>query len=62
MPEGRYKVSIVAKDAKGQSVAISTEVEGVVDGVDVTQNPPIVMIGARSFTIDKIKQVRRPTT
>jgi len=62
MPDGNYTISITAKDATGQSVAVATEVEGVVDGVDLSQNPPVLKVGSRSFTLDKIKQVRRKTT
>src|SRR6266508_4364525 len=32
---------------------------GVVDGIDLTQTPAVLKIGSRSFTLDKIKQVRR---
>lgn len=58
-PSGDYKISIAAKDASGKSTAISTEVSGVIDGVDLSKNPPVVSIGSQSFTLDKIKQVRR---
>jgi flagellar basal-body rod modification protein FlgD len=58
-PPGDYKIAIAAKDANGQSVAVSTEVAGVVDGVDLSQNPPVVSIGNQTFPLDKIKQVRR---
>ena len=34
----------------------------VVDGVDLSQNPPVLKVGSRSFTLDKIKQVFRPGT
>lgn len=59
MPAGDYKIAITAKDASGQSVAVSTEVEGVVDGIDVTKSPPLLSIGAQTFTIDQVKSVRR---
>jgi flagellar basal-body rod modification protein FlgD len=59
-PDGNYTIAITAKDASSQSVAISTEVEGVVDGVDLTQNPPVLKIGGQDFTLDKVKQVVRP--
>ena len=58
-PDGNYTISVTAKDATGQSVAIPTEVQGVVDSVDLTQNPPTLSIGGQSFTIDKIKRVVR---
>ena len=58
-PDGAYTMSITAKDASGQSVAIPTEAQGVVDSVDLTQNPPVLSIGGQSYTIDKIKRVVR---
>jgi flagellar basal-body rod modification protein FlgD len=59
-PDGNYTISIVGKDASGQPVSIATEVEGVVDSVDVTKSPPILSIGGQDFTLDKIKRVTRP--
>ncbi|MEA2933972.1 MAG: flagellar basal-body rod modification protein FlgD [Variibacter sp.] len=61
-PAGNYKVSIVALDPSGRPVSISSEVDGVVDGVDLTQNPPVLKVGGQTFTLDKIRQVRRTTT
>jgi flagellar basal-body rod modification protein FlgD len=58
-PDGDYTISITARDASGQAVAVSTEVEGTVDSVDVTQNPPVLNVGAKSFTLDKVKRVTR---
>jgi flagellar basal-body rod modification protein FlgD len=58
-PDGDYRISVVAKDASGQPVAVSTEVEGVVDGIDLSQSPPTLSVGGQTFTLDKIKQVRR---
>jgi flagellar basal-body rod modification protein FlgD len=59
-PDGNYTISITGKDASGQTVAIASEVEGVVDSVDLTKNPPLLWIGGQSFTLDKIKRVVRP--
>ncbi len=61
-PEGNYTISIAGKDANGQTVAIPSEVEGVVDSVDLTKTPPELSIGGQTFTIDKIKRVVRPRT
>ena len=58
-PDGNYTLSVSAKDASGQSVAISSEVQGVVDSVDVTKSPPVLSIGGQTFTLDKIKRVVR---
>ena len=59
-PEGEYTISVTAKDASGQNVSVSTEVKGTVDGVDLTQDPPLLKIGSKSYSLDKIKQVVRP--
>ncbi|HTS38910.1 MAG TPA: flagellar hook capping FlgD N-terminal domain-containing protein [Xanthobacteraceae bacterium] len=58
-PPGAYTMSITSKDASGQAVAISTEVQGVVDSVDLTQNPPLLSIGGQNFTINQIKRIVR---
>jgi flagellar basal-body rod modification protein FlgD len=58
-PEGSYKMTITAKDASGQAVAISTEVQGTVDSVDLTQNPPLLSVDGLNFAIGQIRRVIR---
>jgi flagellar basal-body rod modification protein FlgD len=58
-PDGNYTLSINAQDASGQAVTVPTEVEGVVDSVDMTKNPPLLSIGGQNYTVDKIKKVIR---
>lgn len=58
-PDGNYTMTITAKDTTGQTVAISTEVSGTVDSVDVSKSPPTLSIGGQTFTTDKIKRVVR---
>ena len=58
-PDGKYAMSVVAKDTAGQTVAVSTLVTGVVDSVDVSQTPPLLSIGGQTYTLDQIKQIRR---
>jgi flagellar basal-body rod modification protein FlgD len=61
-PAGTYTLTATGKDSSGNSVAISTEVQGMVDSVDLTASPPLLSIGGQSYTTDKIKRVIRPTT
>ena len=61
-PKGTYTLTATGKDASGNNVAISTEVQGIVDSVDLTSSPPLVSIGGQTYTTDKIKRVVRPTT
>ena len=61
-PDGNYTIAITGKDASGQTVSIPSEVQGVIDSVDLTQTPPILSIGGQNFTLDKIKRVVRAGT
>lgn len=61
-PAGTYTLTATGKDSSGNSVAISTEVQGIVDSVDLTASPPLLTIGGQSYTTDKIKRVVRPSS
>lgn len=61
-PDGNYTITVTGKDTAGQTVAIPSEIEGVVDSVDLTKTPPELMVGGQAFTLDKIKRVVRPST
>jgi flagellar basal-body rod modification protein FlgD len=61
-PDGSYTLTATAVDANKQSVAISTEVQAIVDSVDLTQDPPQLSINGQNYTLDKIKRIVRPTT
>lgn len=61
-PDGSYTLTATAVDASKQSVAISTEVQAVVDSVDLTQDQPQLSINGQNYTLDKIKRIVRPTT
>jgi flagellar basal-body rod modification protein FlgD len=58
-PDGNYTISATAKDSSGQTVAVNTEILGVVDSADLSQSPPLLSIGGQSFSADKIKKVVR---
>ncbi len=58
-PPGTYTLTATGKDSSGNNVAISTEVQGVVDSVDLTSSPPLLSIGGQNYTTDKIKRVVR---
>jgi flagellar basal-body rod modification protein FlgD len=58
-PAGTYKMTVVGTDSSGKNVAISTQVQGVVDSVDLTQSPPLLSIGGQNYTTDQIKSIIR---
>src|ERR1700754_3413442 len=59
-PTGNYKMTITAKDGNGNNVAIPTEVQGLVDSVDLTASPALLSIGGQNYTTDQIKRVVAP--
>jgi flagellar basal-body rod modification protein FlgD len=59
-PDGNYTITATAKDAAGQSVAVNTQIYGVVDSADLTQSPPLLSIGGQTFTMDKVQKIVRP--
>jgi flagellar basal-body rod modification protein FlgD len=60
-PPGAYTLNATSKDASGQSVGVSTEIQAPVDSVDLTQDPPLLSINGKNYTMDQIKRVVRPS-
>ena len=58
-PDGKYTISVTAKDTSGQTTAMSTQVVGVVDSVDLTQTPPTLSVAGQNFTINQVKSITR---
>jgi flagellar basal-body rod modification protein FlgD len=61
-PKGSYTLTATGKDSSGNNTAISTEVQGVVDSVDLTASPPLLSIGGQTYTTDQIRRVVRSTS
>lgn len=61
-PEGAYTLTATAKDDNGKDVGVSTEIQGIVDSVDLSASPALLSINGANYTVDKIKRVVRPTT
>jgi len=60
-PPGAYTLTATGKDSSGKDVAISTEVQGIVDSVDLTASPPLLSIGGQTYTTNQVKRVVRAT-
>ena len=61
-PAGTYKMTATGKDAQGKDVAIATEIQGIVDSVDLTASPPLLSIGGANYTTDQVRRVVRAST
>jgi flagellar basal-body rod modification protein FlgD len=56
-PDGMYTLTATAVDSTGKSVAVSTQIQGVVSSVDLTQSPPLLSINGQTYTVDQIKAI-----
>ena len=56
-PAGNYTLTATAKDSSNNTVAITTQVEGVVSSVDLTKSPPLLTIGGQTFTVNQIQSI-----
>jgi flagellar basal-body rod modification protein FlgD len=61
-PAGDYKLTATGTDSSGKNVAIASEVQGVVDSVDLTATQALLSIGGQNYTTDQIRRVIRPST
>ncbi len=57
LPDGQYKLTATAADSAGNSVGVSTQIEGVVNSVDLTQSPPLLSIDGQTFTVNQVKSI-----
>jgi flagellar basal-body rod modification protein FlgD len=56
-PAGAYTIAISAVGANGQNVPVTTGVQGVVTGVDISQSPPQVTVNGQNYPLSQISQV-----
>jgi len=56
-PDGQYTLTATAADSSGNSVGITTEVQGVVSSVDLTQSPPLLTIAGQTYTVNQIQRI-----
>ena len=56
-PDGNYTLSINATGANGQPVTVSTQVQGTISSVNVSQNPPVVTVGGQNYPISAIQSI-----
>ncbi|MBN9007570.1 MAG: flagellar biosynthesis protein FlgD [Rhizobiales bacterium] len=56
-PDGKYTLTATAADSAGNPVTVSTQIQGTINSVDLTQSPPLLSIGGDSYTISQIKSI-----
>jgi flagellar basal-body rod modification protein FlgD len=56
-PPGNYTLSAIATAANGQTTAVSTQIQAIVDSVDLTQTPPLLSVGGQNYTLNQIQKI-----
>jgi len=57
LPDGKYTLHASMPDGSGNAVGITTQIQGVVNSVDLTQSPPLLSIGDQTYTVNQIKRI-----
>jgi flagellar basal-body rod modification protein FlgD len=56
-PDGKYTLTATAADGSGNAVGVSTQIQGLVNSVDLTQSPPLLSINGQTYTVNQIKSI-----
>ncbi|WP_375412234.1 flagellar hook assembly protein FlgD [uncultured Bradyrhizobium sp.] len=56
-PDGKYTLTATAADSAGNAVGVSTQIQGMVNSVDLTQSPPLLSINGQNYTVNQIKSI-----
>jgi flagellar basal-body rod modification protein FlgD len=56
-PDGQYKLTATAADSAGNPVAVTTQIQGTVSSVDLTQSPPLLTINGQTYTVNQIQSI-----
>jgi len=56
-PDGTYTMSVSGIGANGQPITVSTQVQGTVTGVNMSQTPPTLTVGGQNYPISSIQSL-----
>ena len=56
-PAGQYTLAVNATGANGQPVTVTTQIQGTVSGVNLSQNPPQITVGGQSYPITAVQSI-----
>jgi len=59
-PAGNYTLTATAVTATGQTTTVTSQVEGKVSSVDLSQTPPLLSMGGQNYKITDIQQIIAP--
>ncbi|MCF6327852.1 MAG: flagellar hook assembly protein FlgD [Devosiaceae bacterium] len=62
LPDGNYSITINARDGNGSYVPVTTQVTGLVSGVDLSGNTPILLVGGAQVNMSSVLSVQAAAT
>ena len=60
LPDGLYRVDVMASDAAGQAVPVTTTIRGLVDGVEIAGDRLLLSIDGVLMPLESITAIYRP--
>ncbi len=61
LADGSYQVRVTGRDADGESVSVPTLVRERVTGVDLSEQPPVLLLGTRRVALADVQAIRSVT-
>jgi flagellar basal-body rod modification protein FlgD len=61
-PAGQYTLAINATGASGQTVSVTTQTQGTVTGVNLSQNPPQLTVNGQSYPVTAVQSINSGST
>lgn len=56
-PAGQYTLAVNATGANGQAVTVTTQIQGTVSGLNLSQSPPQIVVGGQSYPISSVQSI-----
>lgn len=60
-PSGEYSFAFEAKAASGKKLAVKTDFQGVISGVNYTPEGPVLLVGSQSVKLKDVKKIVDPS-
>jgi len=61
-PAGQYTLAITATGASGQAVNVTSQIQGTVSAVNLSQSPPQVTVGGQNYPITAIQSINNSSS
>ena len=54
---GNYSLTVTANDSAQNAIAVGVSVKGIVDGVDMTGDAPVLLVNGTRFNVDDVSEL-----